>query len=576
MHNLFLGELRHHCREFWAIDIKDKSSDSKKIPAHSPQEQQVWLETVVKLIKLDDRNSAFKKFAKVRKGYIAAVVELNDVALPSSGFTKRDYIEVLLDWWERSKPKEIQIPPVFDESTRDFHLVHDQHDISRFRILDQATLAQIRADIMATSLPSWIGRVPKNFGSPSHGKLKADQWCTACQVNLLISLVRRWGDSSATPRQKTLLNNFLDLVRAVDLATRRTMDEERAEKFDRYMQSYLTSLTEIFQHNLVPNHHLSLHLYECLILFGPIHAWWAFPFERYNGIIQNLNTNDKTNDMPLTFMRYFYIGANLRWLMSTTTWPDNAPFRAMMDSYKKTFRDAARSDPRLASINAFGEETAPVLPEYSESDAKDLPRDIYDALLSRITDQVGPYFSSVFNLSDRRPGLPDSANNLRRFEHGGVRFGTQNKQKRNSFITFHLPNTGRGETPRAGQIREILLHLRVENGRNVLQPFFVVDEYVPLSDAHAALDPFRKFDNINTWLFHDEFARTPRVLALEDIQAHFAAFVYTPTDIGRKCMVVQSLDRDSACAAATIPVLAMARPPSLGTSLDPNGVVSTS
>lgn len=31
MHNLFLGELRHHCREVWGIDVKDKSGDSAKV-----------------------------------------------------------------------------------------------------------------------------------------------------------------------------------------------------------------------------------------------------------------------------------------------------------------------------------------------------------------------------------------------------------------------------------------------------------------------------------------------------------------------------------------------------------------
>lgn len=73
------------------------------------------------------------------------------------------------------------------------------------------------------------------------------------------------------------------------------MDMERAAKFDTYMHNYLDVLTTTFQHDRVPNHHLSLHLKECLELFGPVHAWWAFPFERFNGMIQNLNTNSKTS-----------------------------------------------------------------------------------------------------------------------------------------------------------------------------------------------------------------------------------------------------------------------------------------
>ncbi len=143
-------------------------------------------------------------------------------------------------------------------------------------------------------------RAPKNFGSLSHGKLKADQWRTVCLVNLVITLVRLWGNPTATNRQKALLENFLDLVRAVDLATRRSMDPHRVRKFDEYIRKYLEGLRTMFQHDLVPNHHLSLHLAECLELFGPVHAWWAFPFELFNGLLQNFNTNNHPSafDIP--------------------------------------------------------------------------------------------------------------------------------------------------------------------------------------------------------------------------------------------------------------------------------------
>ncbi|RPD70231.1 hypothetical protein L226DRAFT_470595 [Lentinus tigrinus ALCF2SS1-7] len=536
MHNLFLGELRHHCREFWGVDIKDKSRDTEKIPAHSPDEQRSWLDNVVKYLKEEN----FNKLNRVRKGYLAAVAQLNGAVPVFGGFTKRDYIEELLKWVRSAAT--IRLPPVFQESTRVFHLIQDEFDISKFRILDQDTLASIRADIEKTILPLWMQRAPKNFGSPSHGKLKADQWRTACLVNLVISLLRVWGGATATPRQKTLLSNFLDLVRAVDLATRRTMDQDRVEKFDSYMHRYLSSLTETFKHPLVPNHHLSLHLRECLELFGPVHAWWAFPFERFNGILQNLNTNSRTNDMPLTFMRYFYIGGNLRWLMATTEWPENEHFTTMMEAYKSSFRDAARSNPRLSSFRPTLDDPQP--PTFSEEDATTLSREIYRALLARLTKLGNHTFSSIYDFSDRRPGLPDAANFLRKFDHGGLKYGTRRAQRRNSFILFRGHDSAdRPPFPRAGQIREIFTHLRLENGKKIVEPFFVVDEYKDLSETDAALDPYRQFEDLDTRLFYNEFKSQPQVLALQDIQAHFAAMVYTPDDIGMECIVVRSLDR---------------------------------
>ena len=35
-----------------------------------------------------------------------------------------------------------------------------------------------------------------------------------------------------------------------------------------------------------PSMHMSLHLKECMLEFGPFSAFWCFPFERYNGILE--------------------------------------------------------------------------------------------------------------------------------------------------------------------------------------------------------------------------------------------------------------------------------------------------
>ena len=188
----------------------------------------------------------------------------------------------------------INLPPVLDEETTDFHVARGPHDISKYRVLDQSTMNQVRADISATHFPSWMERPPRNFGSASHGKLKADQWRTVCTVSLVMTLCRLWGSPDSSTKHKLLLDNFVSLICAVDLATRRSMDPDRVERFDRYMFRYLQTLRYLFGHQLVPNHHLSLHLRECLLLFGPVHGWWAFPFERYNGLLQNLNTNNKS------------------------------------------------------------------------------------------------------------------------------------------------------------------------------------------------------------------------------------------------------------------------------------------
>ena len=189
---------------------------------------------------------------------------------------------------------KLVVPPVLTSATTDFHLANGPNDISKFRVLSTDIIQHLRRDIKSTYLPSWIERPPVNFGSAAHGKLKADHWRTVCTINMVITLVRIWGSASASVADHQLLENFLHLVIAVDLASRRSMNPERARLFDFHMEEYLRTLLTLFDQDLVPNHHLSLHLATCLLSFGPVHGWWAYPFERFNGLLQNLNTNSKT------------------------------------------------------------------------------------------------------------------------------------------------------------------------------------------------------------------------------------------------------------------------------------------
>ncbi len=319
MHNLFLGDLRHHCREVWGINIKDQKTAAKKAVPHTPEEQEKWLGRLLAALRkgvLPDgtlRKGALSAVTQPRKGYLVALAQLNGI-IPDLKLTKHAYGSALLGWVSllslqrcpthrngcfqvrQHSVDELRIPPILGKATNEFHLADNQYDISKFQILTADVIAMLRSDILATFLPSWLERPPANFGSPSHGKLKADHWRTVCTVSMVITLVRVWSLSTATSGERKLLENFTHLVIAVDLATRRSMDAERARLFDHHMLEYLRTLRELFDHDLVPNHHLSLHLASCLLLFGPVRGMWGYPFERYNGIIQRLNTNNHISE----------------------------------------------------------------------------------------------------------------------------------------------------------------------------------------------------------------------------------------------------------------------------------------
>ncbi|RDX45606.1 hypothetical protein OH76DRAFT_1357452 [Lentinus brumalis] len=540
MHNLFLGELRHHCREVWGIDIKDKSSDSTKVKSHSPEEQRTELQRVYAAL-LKKSENALKK---IRKGYVVAVAEVNGILPQTGNFTKAAYMTALVQW-----VIPIILPAVLEEDTRDFHVAKGPHDISKYRVLDQATINQVREDISATYFPSWMERPPRNFGSPSHGKLKADQWRTVCTVSLVITLCRVWGAPGALDKHRLLLENFVCLVCAVDLATRRTMDPKRIRKFDSYMLRYLTTLRELFGHRLVPNHHMSLHLWECLSLFGPVHAWWVFPFERYNGLLANLNTNSQSDKMPLTFMRYFYIGANIRWLMNTIKWVTWAPFQRMVAAYiGAVSKKKTASGVRVADYVPYGTEDDPShVPTYDEGAEVPLSDNEYKQLFRLLSPSGNRFASARAPSRTSRPILNDRVNFIGSIDRAYMTFAMRDAGLRNSFVLFTdsgEPQTD-GSFPRAGQISKIFIHGRKEDDKLVQETFFLVDEYQPLAENDTVRDPYRRFPDLDTRLFYDSRqARSAlRLVRFQDIQCHFAARFCSIPDIKKNCVVVRSLNR---------------------------------
>lgn len=161
-------------------------------------------------------------------------------------------------------------------------------------------LQTIQADIQNTTLPSWVGRVPGNLGSASHGTLSADEWRSACTINLVTSLVRIWGTFPASTREHKMLVNFMHLVNATKLINMRVLTSDRIAEYATSMLEYLRGILDLYPHvSLLPNHHLSLHFPRFLEDFGPTNGWRCFPFERYNYLLQQVQTNQKFGQFTL-------------------------------------------------------------------------------------------------------------------------------------------------------------------------------------------------------------------------------------------------------------------------------------
>jgi hypothetical protein len=89
----------------------------------------------------------------------------------------------------------------------------------------------------------------------------------------------------------------------VRIAYQTAITSQNVVEFRWHSLEYVRGLVEFFPQSLRPSHHYLLHLGDMLERFGPMRGWWAFPYERFNGMIQKLATNHKPGENSDDFRR---------------------------------------------------------------------------------------------------------------------------------------------------------------------------------------------------------------------------------------------------------------------------------
>ncbi|PVF92356.1 hypothetical protein CPB86DRAFT_717598 [Serendipita vermifera] len=179
-------------------------------------------------------------------------------------------------------------------------------NITKAPVISQYLLTQIRRDIAATNFAPHLANdaPPHNFGSSRHGTLKAAQWRTACCYSLLITLTRVWSMRTAPKNADIWLKNFHHLVALVRIAYQTTVTSQDVASFRHHCTEYVRGLCQFCPQGLRPSHHYLLHLGDMMERFGPMRGWWAFPYERFNGMIQRLSTNHKLGEDMIFHHRF--------------------------------------------------------------------------------------------------------------------------------------------------------------------------------------------------------------------------------------------------------------------------------
>ncbi len=251
-------------------------------------------------------------------------------------------------------------------------------------------------------------------------------------------------------------------------------------------------------------------------------------------------------------MRWFYIGANLRQLMETMEWPDSPEYAEVMASFREAFGDAMQG---TRVVDALPFSTAANSLDDNKYDAEQeeiLPIPVYTAILSFLNTVRQRAFTSAYVSRPATRGhapLNPKGQEVGSVLRAKVTYATASHGARNSFVIFNDRTRTADGVPRAGQISQIYLHAHRVSEKMAVEPFFVVKAYQHLTDADALCDPYRRWPDINTSLYYNQFEDDALIVPMDDIVSHFASHVYTPEDIERECIVVRNLDRVSSAAA---------------------------
>ncbi|EGG01090.1 uncharacterized protein MELLADRAFT_67330 [Melampsora larici-populina 98AG31] len=160
-----------------------------------------------------------------------------------------------------------------------------------------ATLQDITRNI---HLPSWVGRVPSTVGTRKGGKLKADEWVILFQVMMIPAIISVLDkDQGATDfTEHNFVRNVLHLISVLNIVRRLELNERDIGSLQYHLRSYRNGYSKLYSSlPVLPNHHMALHLPECIQRFGPAPFWSAWSFERLNGRMVNQRKMVKHGDI---------------------------------------------------------------------------------------------------------------------------------------------------------------------------------------------------------------------------------------------------------------------------------------
>jgi hypothetical protein len=148
-----------------------------------------------------------------------------------------------------------------------------------------------------TLIPSEWKRVPKNIGQKSHGSLKAAEWLILYKLYIPMLMIMKKSNSS-NPFTDEIFQNTFHLISALNISTSWVTNHQSGTDFTKHWTKYRQISKKIFPNqNSKPNHHMSSHIPQLLMRWGPAPSSATWAYERINGIFSSFGSNNCVGEL---------------------------------------------------------------------------------------------------------------------------------------------------------------------------------------------------------------------------------------------------------------------------------------
>ena len=152
------------------------------------------------------------------------------------------------------------------------------------------------------TVPTDIGRIPYKIHS-GFSSFSADQWKNWVVYFSLITM------------RDTLSSDVLEcwrhFVQACRVLSTKQISLDQVLLGDAHLIQFCKRTQRIFRkESITPNMHMHCHLRSCILDYGPLHGFWLYAFERYNGLLGAMPHNNHSIEVQIVQIMNRFIRDN--------------------------------------------------------------------------------------------------------------------------------------------------------------------------------------------------------------------------------------------------------------------------